>query len=49
LYCRAKLGIGSCNMPGVGDNLTAGLWDLVNFLQILPYRQMREKYGVQID
>jgi mono/diheme cytochrome c family protein len=48
-YCRAKLGIGSCGMPGVAENLDSGLWDLVNFLQALPYRTMREQYGVSID
>lgn len=25
------------------------LWDLVNFLQVLPYPKMREKYGIQIN
>jgi hypothetical protein len=25
------------------------LWDLVNFLQVLPYPRMREKYGIQIN
>jgi mono/diheme cytochrome c family protein len=25
------------------------IWDLVNFLQVLPYRAMREKYGIVMD
>ena len=25
------------------------LWDVVNFLQVLPYPKMREKYGIQIN
>jgi hypothetical protein len=28
---------------------THRLWDLVNFLQVLPYQQMRQKYGIQIN
>jgi mono/diheme cytochrome c family protein len=28
---------------------TNRLWDLVNFLQVLPYQQMRQKYGIQIN
>lgn len=25
------------------------LWDLVNFLQVLPYPQMRQQYGIQVN
>jgi hypothetical protein len=25
------------------------IWDLVNFLQVLPYPQMRAKYDIRID
>ena len=25
------------------------IWDLVNFLQVLPYPEMRRKYGIEID
>ena len=28
---------------------TNRLWDLVNFLQVLPYQQMRQQYGIQIN
>jgi hypothetical protein len=25
------------------------LWDLINFLQVLPYPKMLDKYGIRLD
>lgn len=58
LYWRVLGGIPPAGMPA-NDNRLGGhpkvdgkndqIWDVVNFLQVLPYRSMREKYGIQID
>jgi hypothetical protein len=37
-------------MPASKENLDSkDIWDLVNFLQVLPYPKMREKYGIQLE
>jgi hypothetical protein len=46
-------------MPGFANVLASesfktqtkhdGIWDLVNFLEVLPYKAMREQYGIKID
>jgi mono/diheme cytochrome c family protein len=60
LYWRIYAGINGVNMPKFreppppGDvkalkELNQDIWDLVNFIQVLPYPAMREKYGIHID
>jgi mono/diheme cytochrome c family protein len=51
LYWRVHSGINGVTMPAsVGSNLTPEeVWDLVNFLQVLPYPKMREKYGIKLE
>jgi mono/diheme cytochrome c family protein len=50
LYWRIHSGINGSNMPGSASNLSSkDLWDIVNFLEVLPYPAMREEFGVQID
>ncbi len=57
LYYRIHSGISGANMPGAGkqnEDDTTGLksddiWDMVNFLEALPYPAMREKYGIDIE
>jgi mono/diheme cytochrome c family protein len=50
LYYRIHSGINGSNMPGSANNLSSkDIWDLVNFLQVLPYKGMREEYGVEIE
>lgn len=59
LYWRIHNGITGSGMirtspsefkvAGAEQGKTHPLWDLVNFLQVLPYPQMREKYGIQIN
>jgi mono/diheme cytochrome c family protein len=50
LYWRIHSGINGSNMPGSGNTLSSkDIWDIVNFLQVLPYPAMREEYGVQIE
>lgn len=56
LYYRIHSGINGANMPGVGKQdadepgLTAAqIWDLVHFLEILPYPHKRQKFGIDID
>jgi len=53
LYWRIHGGINGSGMAGFKDNLKASddkkthlLWDVVNFIQILPYPQMRQKYKI---
>jgi mono/diheme cytochrome c family protein len=58
LYWRVLGGVNGAGMPA-NDNRVGGhpkvqgkndqIWDVVNFLQVLPYRSMRDKYGIQID
>jgi mono/diheme cytochrome c family protein len=50
LYWRIHSGINGSNMPSFSGSLSSkDIWDIVNFLQVLPYTGMREDYGVQID
>jgi mono/diheme cytochrome c family protein len=49
LYWRIHSGINGSNMPGSPNLSSKDIWDIVNFLQVLPYPAMREEYGVQID
>jgi mono/diheme cytochrome c family protein len=53
LYYRIHSGISGSGMPsfGMDSNGLSGeqIWDLVNFLQVVPYPAMRSKYGVVID
>jgi mono/diheme cytochrome c family protein len=50
LYWRIHSGINGSNMPGSANSLSSkDIWDIVNFLEVLPYPGMREEYGVEID
>ena len=50
LYYRIHSGINGVTMPASKDNLAANdIWDLVNFLRILPYPKMREAYGIHLE
>jgi mono/diheme cytochrome c family protein len=49
LYYRIHSGIDK-GMPGFNGSLDPKqTWDVVNFLQVLPYPKMREQYGINID
>jgi mono/diheme cytochrome c family protein len=50
LYWRIHSGINGSNMPNFSGSLSPkDIWDMINFLEVLPYPAMREEYGVQID
>lgn len=50
LYFRIHSGISGSGMQAFGNDLSGEqLWDLVNFIQTLPYRRMLSEYGVQIN
>jgi mono/diheme cytochrome c family protein len=50
LYWRISGGINGVTMPASKENLEPkDIWDLVNFLQVLPYRAMRENYGIILE
>jgi mono/diheme cytochrome c family protein len=50
LYWRIHSGINGANMASFNGPLNSEqMWDLVNFLQVLPYPEMRRKYGIEID
>jgi len=50
LYWRIHSGINGANMPASKDNLEPkDIWDLVNFLEILPYPAMRKKYDIYLE
>ncbi len=50
LYWRIHSGINGVTMPASKDNLDAKeIWDLVNFLQVLPYPRMLDKYGIRLE
>lgn len=54
LYYRIHSGINGSNMPAFGVNEKTpetknAVWDLVNFVQVLPYPAMRQKLGIKID
>jgi len=58
LYWRIHSGINGSGMPSFGDLLSvtktdgtkddSKIWDLVNFIQVLPYPKMLEKYGIDL-
>jgi len=49
-FWRIHGGIAGVGMAGFSSNLKDDqIWDLVNFLMILPYPKMREQYGIRID
>jgi mono/diheme cytochrome c family protein len=49
LYWRIHSGINGSNMPNFSGSLTPkDIWDVVNFLEVLPYPAMREEYGVRL-
>jgi mono/diheme cytochrome c family protein len=59
LYWRIFNGVGGSNMPAFGPTFASadyfkkenrdGIWDLVNFLEVLPFKKMRDEYGIHID
>jgi mono/diheme cytochrome c family protein len=49
LYWRIHSGVNGSNMPASTGRKPQELWDLVHFVQALPYPAMREKYGLKID
>jgi len=50
LYYRIHSGINGSGMASFGKQLKAeSLWDLVNFVQTLPYPAMRKERGINID
>lgn len=50
LYWRIHSGINGVTMPASSSSLTPEeVWDVVNFLQVLPYPKMREKYGIKLE
>lgn len=52
LYYRIHSGIPGSGMTAFGkdDGLSGEqIWDIVNFLQVIPYPAMRQEFGVEID
>ena len=53
IYFRIHSGINGAGMPRFGSKEKGlapnQIWDVVNFVQVLPYPQMREKMGIKID
>jgi mono/diheme cytochrome c family protein len=50
LYYRIHSGVNGVTMPASSNNLKPDeIWDVVNFLQVLPYPSMREKYGIKLE
>jgi mono/diheme cytochrome c family protein len=50
LFYRIHSGINGSGMASFGKQLkTESLWDLVNFVQTLPYPAMRQRLGINID
>ncbi|HEV3120061.1 MAG TPA: c-type cytochrome [Gemmataceae bacterium] len=50
LYWRVHSGINGVTMPASISTLSPEeVWDVVNFLQVLPYPKMREKYGIRLE
>lgn len=51
LFWRVHSGINGANMPAAASAFPRGpeqIWDVVNFLTVLPYPQMRSKYKIEI-
>src|SRR5262249_48662559 len=50
LFWRIHSGINGTGMTAFGQSLKSNdIWDLVNFLQVVPYPQMRQKYGIKLE
>ena len=49
LYWRIHSGINGVSMPASEKLEPKDIWDLVNFLQVLPYPAMREKYKINLE
>jgi mono/diheme cytochrome c family protein len=49
LYWRVYGGIRPAGMPANTNRPPEEIWDIINFLQVLPYRSMRDHYGIVID
>jgi mono/diheme cytochrome c family protein len=50
IYWRIHSGINGTGMTAFGQAVSAqDLWDLVNFVQVLPYQKMREECGVKLE
>jgi mono/diheme cytochrome c family protein len=50
LFWRVHSGINGTGMTAFGATLSArDIWDIVHFLQVLPYAQMRQKYGIDLE
>jgi mono/diheme cytochrome c family protein len=50
LFYRIHSGVNGVTMPASSNNLTSDeIWDLVNFLEVLPYPRMLEKYGIKLE
>ena len=50
IYYRIHSGINGSGMANFGGTLSGQqIWDLVNFVRVLPYKAMREKYGIQLN
>jgi mono/diheme cytochrome c family protein len=49
-YWRIHSGVTGSNMPAFYKSLKPQeIWDLVNFVQVLPYPRLRAEYGIEID
>ena len=50
LFWRIHSGINGTGMTAFGQALSSkDIWDLVNFVQVVPYQRMREDCGVNLD
>lgn len=49
LYWRVNSGVNGANMPALPSAPPKDIWDVVNFLQVLPYPEMRKKYLPDVD
>jgi mono/diheme cytochrome c family protein len=50
-FYRIHSGVNGSNMPAFGELLKdqEDIWDLISFLEVLPYPKMREQFGINID
>jgi mono/diheme cytochrome c family protein len=49
LYWRIHSGVNGVTMPASGTLSPDEIWDIVNFLQVLPYPKMLKKYGIELE
>ena len=50
LYWRIHSGINGVTMPASSQNLSADeIWDIVNFLKVLPFPKMLKEYGIELE